>query len=742
MKDKKAVCTILILCICLSCIPVSAEPPTVSIDEAVYVNLDYYGAVMDTSIVKGCSLNGNTSFEDFGVYEKVTNMSNYVKPELTENSVRWNLPSSDGRFYFECKPKDNAVQMPWTFNISYKLNGVPAEAKSLAGASGLIEINIECIPNENADDYYKNNLLLQVASMVDMQDTLSMEAPGAQLQSMGTYKAVVFAALPGEHTTFTMRIGTNHFESSGIVMMMIPGTLEQMKQIKQIKEAKDTIGDSADAIYDSLDSILGILSASSSGISSTQRGLASLDTARGLMSSSKDGIYDSADAAIADLSDLSAQLVTLIPHLQNGQQLIGDVNTHVNDLVSDLTHIKSDITSYQTSISNIQTNIADYQRILKDFNSTKEDRKDITDRLNQDIVNLDSALSNLGEHTGRMRDNLRELRHALERLQTLIRPIPLPSSFSQPQNSGSLDSIIENIGGALQQLNDKINSAISDIKQQIRDINNYVNRFIDHTDEVLDKLNDFLASTENTLNAVDKLCTRGQELSGTLQKALDLGETYFSLLDSGYASTDELLSEMNNVGDTAQNSLDTVNEIIGDVEGLNGTLNQYEQDMKSMLGDTANITSDLSGSLSSMTGFFTSLKNVLQQSSSSLDSGTQQTLNGLIDVLQKGLEGVNTTGKIQNANRTVKNAVDEQVDKYENENNLLNLDAETKMISFTSKDNPQPASIQIILRTEEIDEDSVTDTSDLEGNPENLGFWKRVANVFIKIWESVTVIFK
>ncbi len=742
MKDKKAVCTILILCICLSCIPVSAEPPTVSIDEAVYVNLDYYGAIMDTSIVKGCSLNGNTSFEDFGVYEKVTNMSNYVKPELTENSVRWNLPSSDGRFYFECKPKDNAVQMPWAFNISYKLNGVPAEAKSLAGASGLIEINIECIPNENADDYYKNNLLLQVASMVDMQDTLSMEAPGAQLQSMGTYKAVVFAALPGEHTTFTMRIGTNHFESSGIVMMMIPGTLEQMKQIKQIKEAKDTIGDSADAIYDSLDSILGILSASSSGISSTQRGLASLDTARGLMSSSKDGIYDSADAAIADLSDLSAQLVTLIPHLQNGQQLIGDVNTHVNNLVSDLSHIKSDITSYQTSISNIQTDIADYQRILKDFNSTKEDRKDITDRLNQDIVNLDSALSNLGEHTGRMRDNLRELRHALERLQTLIRPIPLPSSFSQPQNSGSLDSIIENIGGALQQLNDKINSAISDIKQQIRDINNYVNRFIDHTDEVLDKLNDFLASTENTLNAVDKLCTRGQELSGTLQKALDLGETYFSLLDSGYASTDELLSEMNNVGDTAQNSLDTVNEIIGDVEGLNGTLNQYEQDMKSMFGDTANITSDLSGSLSSMTGFFTSLKNVLQQSSSSLDSGTQQTLNGLIDVLQKGLEGVNTTGKIQNANRTVKNAVDEQVDKYENENNLLNLDAETKMISFTSKDNPQPASIQIILRTEEIDEDSVTDTSDLEGNPENLGFWKRVANVFIKIWESVTVIFK
>ena len=33
----------------------------------------------------------------------------------------------------------------------------------------------------------------------------------------GTYKGIVFLGLPGEESTFEMRIGTDSFESSGIV---------------------------------------------------------------------------------------------------------------------------------------------------------------------------------------------------------------------------------------------------------------------------------------------------------------------------------------------------------------------------------------------------------------------------------------------------------------------------------------------------------------------------------------------
>ncbi len=40
----------------------------------------------------------------------------------------------------------NSVDLPWTFDVSYKLNGVEADASKLAGASGLVEVNVKGDP--------------------------------------------------------------------------------------------------------------------------------------------------------------------------------------------------------------------------------------------------------------------------------------------------------------------------------------------------------------------------------------------------------------------------------------------------------------------------------------------------------------------------------------------------------------------------------------------------------------------
>ncbi|MFR5731791.1 MAG: hypothetical protein ACLUD2_07455 [Clostridium sp.] len=111
------------------------------------------------------------------------------------------------------------MALPWNFDVSYKLNGVPKNADELAGASGLIEIHIDAKFNDSADvnEYYKNNFVLAVAAMVDTNDCYSLEADGAQKQTVGGNSAVVFAALPGEDGDFTVRIGTDSFETSGVL---------------------------------------------------------------------------------------------------------------------------------------------------------------------------------------------------------------------------------------------------------------------------------------------------------------------------------------------------------------------------------------------------------------------------------------------------------------------------------------------------------------------------------------------
>ena len=82
------------LCTSLVSAPVYAAEASVSIDEAMYVNLDYYGSVDKVNVVKGVSLNGLTSFTDYGNYLDVTNMTNNTAPEISDGKATWNLPAA------------------------------------------------------------------------------------------------------------------------------------------------------------------------------------------------------------------------------------------------------------------------------------------------------------------------------------------------------------------------------------------------------------------------------------------------------------------------------------------------------------------------------------------------------------------------------------------------------------------------------------------------------------------------
>ena len=237
-------------------VPVRAAAPRVQVDETMYVNLDYYGTATQINVVKGCTTNGLTEYTDYGTYDKVVNMTDDTAPEIGDGTVTWKLPEKNSRFYYQCTMPKNSVDLPWTFDVSYKLNGVEADASKLAGASGLVEVNVKATPNEEAKAYYKNNMVLTVLVPVDMEKCYSVDAPGAQVQSVGSYQAAMFAALPGEDGDFTVRVGTDKYENIGVIMMMVPGTLDELNRIKDLKEAKDTWREDGNKMYDSMNALL------------------------------------------------------------------------------------------------------------------------------------------------------------------------------------------------------------------------------------------------------------------------------------------------------------------------------------------------------------------------------------------------------------------------------------------------------------------------------------------------------
>ena len=262
-------------------VPVRAAAPRVQVDETMYVNLDYYGTATQINVVKGCTTNGLTEYTDYGTYDKVVNMTDDTAPEIGDGTVTWKLPEKNSRFYYQCTMPKNSVDLPWTFDVSYKLNGVEADASKLAGASGLVEVNVKATPNERAKAYYKNNMVLTVLVPVDMEKCYSVDAPGAQVQSVGSYQAAMFAALPGEDGDFTVRVGTDNYENIGVIMMMVPGTLDELNRIKDLKEAKDTWREDGNKMYDSMNALLKTMESMKSDVSGVKGGLANLDQARG-----------------------------------------------------------------------------------------------------------------------------------------------------------------------------------------------------------------------------------------------------------------------------------------------------------------------------------------------------------------------------------------------------------------------------------------------------------------------------
>ncbi|MFR2488682.1 MAG: hypothetical protein ACLTAC_36090, partial [Hungatella sp.] len=72
---------------------------------------------------------------------------------------------------------------PWNIQVSYRLNGLEKKAEELYGAAGLVEVNVDLIPNKQVSDYYRNNMVLMAGTVVDMDKNLSREAEGALVQS-------------------------------------------------------------------------------------------------------------------------------------------------------------------------------------------------------------------------------------------------------------------------------------------------------------------------------------------------------------------------------------------------------------------------------------------------------------------------------------------------------------------------------------------------------------------------------
>ncbi len=663
-------------------LPVLAGQAEVAVDESMYVNLDYYGNIDKVNVVKGCDLNGQTSFTDYGNYTDVTNMSDYTEPVIEGNKVTWNVsPDFKGRFYYKGGLDTKQVALPWNFDVSYKLNGVPKNADELAGASGLIEIHIDAKFNDSADvkEYYKDNFVLAVAVMVDTNDCYSLEADGAQKQNVGSNSAVVFTALPGEDGDFTVRIGTDSFETSGVFMAMTPLTGSDLEHVKDLKEAKDTWKESGDEMHDSMQQMALSVEAMRDGINSLQNGMNSAESARKTWSGAKDSILDGNDRTLETLSAVSDQLEAMIPHLETAKEAADTAHDSLGDIVNTVREMQDPLNKLHSALKGIKSGSADMSGQVSPLN-----------QLMQQIIALDATLQ---------------------------------------ASEQAYVTALASMGVSLQNVDDDY--------------------YLDGEVELYD---DRVATASNASSSSAAASAAAAAASGVTLSQGQLLQTLVTkkaALEKLSAASNKLASELSglldDVSDAAKYTAeltDSLEMLTEDTAALYDSMDSYYPDLQASLDDSEELLNRTTEAMNTSISTAAIVQNTLRNSSDNLDAATRDSIRGTLELLDKSLSVLDSTASIRHAGVTMKEAIDKEWDDLDGDTRFLRMDPDAEKISFTSDENKEPESVQIILRTAEISLDDEDELLDAESEAENQSPLRRIWNVLVKMWKAVVEIFK
>jgi len=712
-------------------------------DEAMYVTLDPYGNITETSVVKSYKLYGAKQVVDHGTYEKINNMTSNDSPVVDGEQVTFNLEESpqNDRFYFEGILDAEAVgqTLPWDISVSYRLNGVEKKMEELSGEKGMVEITIDAVPNKEACEYYRNNMTLEIAAMVDMEKNLSVEAPGAQIQSVGSMKAILFMALPGEEQHYEMRIGSDKFDFSGLMMMMVPVTLGQLDRLEDLRDARDTVKDSADAISDGMDVILDSLEGLQGGLGSTVDGLKELDKSRRIISNAKDGIYVDADNALAILKELSDRGVPFTSYVEDAQNALTDTNARLNSMNDAVQDLNGDLESLGYGLKHLANDLDSVADLLRDTR--------------HDIGSYEGAISDLENDLDSIKEKREVLNGQIAKLKKII--AELKALAKQIKEHGDVLGITDEQKARLMELLGKIVDELPAESQQeawvlIASYSNAVEKALDDASEgiaasgAVDKsLAALIKVLENLVGTMEKPSKMDQMIASTAQSVGTLENIVDRVHDDG-ESMENMLGDLGDLSDTLRRSSDSAQDILNEVDKLTGIMNTYHDTSVNALKDAGLLIDSAVRGTSAMYILMSDVETNLKAAGNPLNKGTKLTIEGLSDALTKAIDGLSQVGVIRDAKTTVEDLAEEKWDEYTGEDmTILNADVNAKKLSFTSEENPEPQSLQIILRTEgteeaeEEAEAAVDENFHAEG-----GFFSRLWSILVRIAETIAGIFK
>ncbi len=709
------------------------------VDESYYVLLDPYGNLTDASIVKSFRLNGASEITDYGRYDSVTNLTDATKPICSDQTVQFHFGAdAPTHFYFEGKTDAPFRALPFLLSLSYSLNGVPTEADQLPGKSGVVEIRVKAVPNPDSPQQLRNNWFLTAAAVFNQNDILSLEAPDAQMQTLGNIRTALFFWLPGEDQEYTLRIGTEDFHFQGLTFVMGPlnaaGRLRDLKELREAKEDSeaswDSLNEAADEILDSMDTMKGSLRGAADG-------LRSLDRVRSELHRNKPRFDRDLDGLLSDLEDLSSRMTPISGHLSAVDNQIGDMRNGLNDLNQTLQSLKTHLEETQSTLGTLNRDMGK----LKD-NSSDLDRD--LHHVKTDIKRL-RALGDDGK-----RNVEQNVKGTLSQMTKLYRGY---AAYMKAQGLAPLDAIgdgsvqydLDSGGHATQSNAGAMGSDLS-----YRGSGNLSLTGISYPEGsfqafAIEKLTGMGCSEAQIAYAIAVWGNREAvgKAAESAGRAYDgAGQLADDLAGIGTEPLSDLMTDLGSDGQQVSVDLSRItgdlSESLAQIDRLHTTADSVLADLHPALDDAAKLSDSIQQSVSGTSDVLRTSRDILRENSRELNRGTRQSLSNTADLLGQSADTLDSTDKLRTAKQTLQDLVDDKWKEYTGErNHLFCVDAEAEPASLTSGKN-HVRSVSVLIRTAELKEAANDTHLTSEDDEDHRNLLQRIVGMFTDLWHALT----
>lgn len=671
---------------------VAIAVPTMDKTESVYVNLDYYGAVDQIHVSNDCVLTGQNEIEDFGVYESITNLTNRTELKNVDGKIVWDV-SGLKRFAYNGKvSNDNAKNVPWTFEVSYKLNGVETRAEELLGKSGLVEMIIDINANKDAKEYYRNNYMLEVTGSYDLNKYLSVESDEAMFVTTGRTKTLMYIVLPGQSTTLHIRIGSEDFEMDGLTFAMVPiegKALEKLGDIvddkKSIEDAMDALNASADTILETMSGMQTNLNGISSGISKVQDGTNEL---HGLAGKRDEDI----EKAKTSLENMQGVITSLQGDLDNAI----DGTKNLTDMLEEL---QVEFKSIDKTMKNVQDNLSDIEEAIEDLPDDLEDISKTVDITAALVGNFRDLLKS--ELAGKQID-VSGLESSLNKIAQNAAAICISQGVN-PTGSDTPDATTNPIGASAYEIVQElgsVNTTLQEVKEIMSDTTNASSSMLSN----LSKLQSKLGNIADMIDGDD-----GEIIIDTVDNIDDLVVNLREVLNTAIKYNEKAIEDKENLPLALENMKKMLNE-----------LNEADKIAVSLLSTAQDALKIVSGKLY---------------------EGSDELMSGIIGATKDLNKITSQSDSIKNSKNTVRDVIKDDWNEIEDKTTIFNIDVNATPQSFLSDENEAPSKVQFMLKTQDIKEIKAQE-ADLEANDNTGNIWTRILAILEKMFGWILKIFK